>query len=87
MPTLSVMARYDIDLRSKVPSYQQLADLLRADLTSGRILPDDPLPSIARLVQETGLDPKTVRHAISLLTTEGLVYTVPGRGTYAAPPP
>jgi len=86
MPTLAAVA-YDIDLRSKVPSYRQLAGLLRAELAAGVIAPDDPLPSIARLAQETGLDPKTIRKAVGVLIAEGLAYTVPGRGTYAAPPP
>jgi DNA-binding GntR family transcriptional regulator len=35
-------------------------------------------------VQETGLAVGTVRKAVGVLVAEGLVYTVPGRGTFAA---
>jgi len=76
---------YEIDRRSDVPSYQQLAAMLREDIEAGRIAPDAQLPSLTRLVQETGLDVKTVRKAISVLTDEGLAYVVPGRGTFAGP--
>jgi GntR family transcriptional regulator len=74
-----------IDVHSPEPSYLQLAARLRAAIESGEIGPRQPLPSLSRLVQETGLAGNTVRHAISVLTEEGLVYTVRGRGTFATP--
>ncbi len=74
-----------IDLRSPVPSYIQLASQLRGRITSGEIGPDEPLPSLTRIQQETGLAVSTIRRAIGVLEAEGLVYTVRGRGTYAAP--
>jgi GntR family transcriptional regulator len=74
-----------IDVRSPVPSYQQLAAQLRERITTGAIGPDEPLPSISRIQQETGLAVTTIRRAIALLAAEGMAYTVPGRGTYAAP--
>jgi GntR family transcriptional regulator len=76
-----------IDLRSPVPSYQQLAAQLRARIIAGDIGPDQPLPSITRIQQETGLAVTTIRRAIALLVEEGISYTVPGRGTYAARQP
>lgn len=75
---------YEIDRRSPVPSYQQLADLLRADIKADRM--GEQLPSLRYLVQETGLDVKTVQHAIQVLAGEGLVDVVPGRGTFVRPP-
>jgi GntR family transcriptional regulator len=71
-----------IDLRSREPSYLQLAAVLRDRIESGEIGPDEPLPSITFLVQETGLAVGTVRKAIKVLADEGLVVTVPGRGSY-----
>lgn len=78
---------YEIDRLSGVPSYRQLADLLRADIERGTIQPGRTLPSLVRLVQETGLDVKTVRHAIGVLADAGLVRTIPGRGTFVLPRP
>jgi DNA-binding GntR family transcriptional regulator len=78
-----VMDRLTIDYRSPVPSYRQLADQLRQAISSGTIGPDEPLPSITRIKQETGLAVGTIRQGIALLVDEGLAYTVPGRGTFA----
>ena len=74
----------EIDLHSREPSYLQLAAILRARIQSGEIAPRDPLPSITSLTGETGLAVGTVRKAIGVLVQEGLAYTVPGRGTFAA---
>ena len=77
--------RLTVDFRSPVPSYRQLAAQLREAITSGEIAPDEALPSLQRMTQETGLAMSTVRHAVKVLMEEGLVYTVPGRGTFAGP--
>jgi GntR family transcriptional regulator len=71
-----------IDLRSREPSYLQLAAALRERIESGEIRPEEALPSITYLVQETGLAVGTVRKAIKVLADEGLVVTVPGRGSF-----
>jgi GntR family transcriptional regulator len=77
-----------IDLRSAEPSYQQLARQLRDRIRDGRLpapdAADGALPSLAYLVGETGLAVNTVRRALTLLTEEGYVVIVPGRGTYVA---
>jgi len=79
------MERLVIDPHAPEPSYQQLAAQLRERIESGKIGPREALPSITYLVQETGLAVGTVRKAIGVLVDEGLAYTVPGRGTFAAP--
>lgn len=80
-----VMKPLVIDIRSPEPSYVQLASQLRKAIKSGQIAPDEPLPSLVRIRQETGLAPGTIRRGIDLLVEEGLVYVVPGRGTFAMP--
>jgi GntR family transcriptional regulator len=69
-----------IDPQSPVHPYEQLALHLREQIASGRI--DSQLPSITDLTAETGLAVGTVRRAINILVKEGLVQTVPGRGTF-----
>lgn len=78
-----IMEPLVIDYRSSEPSYRQLARLLREAVESGEILPDEKLPSLTRLRQETGLAMGTIQHAIELLVDDGVAYTVPGRGTFA----
>ena len=74
-----------IDPHAPEPSYVQLADALREMIRSGEIAPRRAIPSITYLTGETGLAVGTVRRAIALLVDEGLVYTVPGRGTFVKP--
>lgn len=70
---------------SRVPSYRQLADLIRARIEAGEWEPGEPIPSETSLVQESGLARGTVRHAVQVLRDEGVVVTVPGRGTFVKP--
>jgi DNA-binding GntR family transcriptional regulator len=71
-----------IDPHAPEPSYIQLAGALRSRIRSGEYGPRQAIPSITYLVGETGLAVGTVRRAVRLLVDEGLVYTVPGRGTF-----
>ena len=74
-----------VDPLSSVPVYQQVAAILRAQIASGELPPDRPVPSEALLVQEYGIARGTARRAIEVLRDEGLVITVQGRGTYVRP--
>ena len=73
-----------IDETSPEHPYLQLAGLLRAQIASGEIA--NQLPSITKLTEETHLAVGTVRRAINILVKEGLVETVPGRGTFVVEP-
>ena len=64
------------------PVYRQLARILRARIESGEYAPDTVIPSITRLAAEHHLAEMTVRKVIGMLAEEGLLVTVPGRGTF-----
>jgi GntR family transcriptional regulator len=72
-----------INHHSAVPVFRQLADILRRMIESGEIPPGGVLPSIPYMRQEYGLAEGTIKKAIQLLKDEGLVITVPGKGTFA----
>lgn len=74
-----------IDPQSATPVYVQVADILRARIQDGRLLPDRPVPSELQLQQEFGVARGTARKSIALLREEGLVITVPGRGSFVTP--
>jgi DNA-binding GntR family transcriptional regulator len=65
------------------PAYQTLREQLRDDIASGRYNDGSRLPTESELVQHHGLSRQTVRRAFQDLVAEGIVYRVPGRGTYA----
>jgi len=72
--------KIEIDPSSPVHPYRQLADRLREKIASGEIT--NQLPSITKLTEATMLAVGTVRRGIDILVKEGLVETVPGRGTF-----
>lgn len=68
-----------------VPRYYEIEQALRARIAA--LQPDDPLPSDAMLCREFGVSRMTARNAVSRLAQEGIVYRVPGRGTFVATRP
>jgi DNA-binding GntR family transcriptional regulator len=65
------------------PAYQVLRQRLRGEIAAGAYPEGVRLPTESELVAEHGLSRQTVRRAFQDLVAEGVVYRVPGRGTYA----
>jgi DNA-binding GntR family transcriptional regulator len=72
----------EIDHEGSVPVYQQLAAILRAQIESGELRSGRPIPSERTLTQQYGVAVGTVKKAVEVLRTEGLVHTVIGRGIF-----
>jgi GntR family transcriptional regulator len=66
-------------------AYRQLAADLRQAVAAGRYPPGQRLPTEAELVDSTRLSRQTVRRAFQELVSEGVIYRVRGRGTFAVP--
>lgn len=62
--------------------YRQVADRIRARIEAGEITAR--LPSQMDLAQEMGVASMTVQRALKTLKDEGLIYTVPGLGTFVS---
>jgi GntR family transcriptional regulator len=71
-----------IDPRSGVPAYRQIAGRLRERISAGDLQPGDRLPSEADLMRSYSAARATVRQAVGLLRSEGLVYAEQGRGAF-----
>jgi GntR family transcriptional regulator len=76
-----------LDYDGIVPLWEQLADILRGQIASGKIQPGRPIPSKKTLVQEYGISPTTVDRATDALKDEGLIVTVMGKGLFVRPRP
>lgn len=75
-----------IDHDAPMPVYAQLAAILRARIERGDWAPGRRIMSEAQLVQAYGLARETTRKAVRVLIEEGVLLTVPGRGTFVATP-
>jgi DNA-binding GntR family transcriptional regulator len=72
-----------INPRAAEPPYRQIAAWLRGRIEAGEFRPgEDPLPSEKDLQETFEVSRDTARRAVSVLRDEGLVVTVPQRGTY-----
>jgi GntR family transcriptional regulator len=67
--------------------YQQVAHRLRQSIHDGRYRPGDQLPSEATISEQFGVSRQTVRGAISLLRSEGLIEVQQGRGSFVRTAP
>lgn len=64
------------------PAYLRLAADIRARVAAGELRPGDKVPSVAKLVEQYGLSTTSVRTAIAMLQSEGLIERRRGSGTY-----
>lgn len=68
--------------RDHRPPYVQVAEYLRRQIESGQLGPGDKLPSSRELQEKFGIASATVQNALRALKTEGLIYSVSGRGSF-----
>ncbi len=73
-------------LSTALPLYSQIAESLLDRIESGRLAPGERLPPERELSQMLGVNRMTLRQALRLLETQGLLVRRQGNGTYIAEP-
>ena len=71
-----------IDLRSRVPIYEQIINNIKEQALSGSLKPDEQIPSIRRLTRQLGINPNTIHKAYAELERQGVIYSLAGRGAF-----
>lgn len=78
------MGMITIDYKDRRPLYQQLMEKIEELALSGLIKADEQLPSVRSLAVELAINPNTIQRAYGELEKKGIVYSVPGRGSFLA---
>ena len=75
----------NLDYRDARPIYEQIKDGLRRLMVTGVIQEGEKLPSVRTMAGTLAINPNTIQRAYEALEAEGYVYSVPGKGSFAAP--
>ena len=73
---------FDIDLQSRTPIYEQLYKRVVELTVKKQLRPGDKLPSVRELPKALGVNPNTVSKAFQNLERDGMIYSLPGRGSF-----
>lgn len=75
----------EIDRTIAIPPYQQIARQLRESINQGELGEHEPIPSAREIVQITGVSLATAQRVLNELKGEGLIYSLPGKGSFISP--
>lgn len=72
---------FSLNYQSGEPIYAQLYRSVAAMSALGVLKKSESLPSVRALAQELGINPNTVQKAYAMLEHDGIIRTVPGKGS------
>ena len=75
---------FTVNYRDPRPIYEQIMDSMRKLIISGAVAPEEKLPSVRELASQLAINPNTIQRAYRELEQEGYIYSVPGKGSFAA---
>ena len=75
------MSLITVDLRDRKQLYEQIIDNVKNLILIGELREDDKLPSVRSLAKELGINPNTIQKAYAELERDGIIRTLPGRGS------
>jgi len=78
------MEFFPLEREGAAPLYVQLADVIKRNITEGRLAPGAPIPSETQLMKAYDVSRITVRNALLRLEYSGEIFKVHGRGSFVA---
>ncbi len=76
---------FELDLRSRLPVYEQLVEKFKELIINEILKPDEKLPSVRTLAAELTINPNTIQKAYKELEKQEYIYSVKGKGSFVAP--
>ncbi len=74
-----------LDLKSRVPIYEQLIINFKKLIINGVLGEDEQLPSVRTLAKQLTVNPNTIQKAYRELEREGYIYSIKGKGSFVSP--
>lgn len=75
---------FTLDYKSRKPLYDQLSESVERMAACGVLSEGSRLPSVRALAEELAINPNTVQKAYRMLEQNGIIQTVPGKGSFLA---
>ena len=73
-----------LNYRDSRPIYEQIRDGLRKLIVTGALSADEKLPSVRALAAQLAINPNTIQRAYTELERQGYIYSIKGKGSFAA---
>lgn len=73
---------FELDLRSRLPIYEQLIDKFKELIISEVLKANEQLPSVRALSKNLTINPNTIQKAYRELERQEYIYSIPGRGSF-----
>ena len=74
-----------IELDGTASIHDQICSEISRLISVGVLAPDEKLPAVRETAKALGVNPNTVQKAYAALEKNGLIYSVPAKGSYVAP--
>ena len=73
-----------LNYRDSGPIYEQIKNKMKKLIVTGVLKENEKLPSVRSLATELAINPNTIQKAYGELESEGYIYSVPGKGSFAS---
>ena len=74
-----------INTRDPRPIYAQIKEALCRLILTGALQTNERLPSVREMAAQLAINPNTIQRAYRELEHEGFIYSMTGKGSFAAP--
>ncbi len=75
---------FAMQLEGGAPIYEQLSARITELIAGGTLTENEKLPAVREVAKSLGINPNTVQKAYAMLEQNGLIYSIPAKGSYVA---